>query len=202
MTKAITSTRLRELYGAPSPRAAAKEIDSFDHHCRQFIEHSTFLVLATSDGSQLDVSPKGDAPGFVTVEDDQHLLIPDRPGNNRLDGMLNILKHPQVALIFFIPTVTETLRVNGTATIIEDTDVCERFKVRDRAPITVLRIKADEIFTHCGKAPLRGGLWKPQSWPSSRPVPTLNEMIRDHTQMDTASIEQSAVDRMYEETLY
>ncbi|MBX2825936.1 MAG: pyridoxamine 5'-phosphate oxidase family protein [Gammaproteobacteria bacterium] len=198
----MTPERLRELYGATHPRAAAKVIHSLDNHCREFIQYSTMLVLATSDGTHIDVSPKGDPAGFVEVEDDQHLLLPDRAGNNRLDGMLNILQHPSVALLFMIPTVTETLRVNGTAEILEDADLCQRFAVNNRLPKTVMRITATEIYTHCGKALLRGGMWKPETWPSTRPVATLNEMIRDHAKVEVESIEQSAVDELYEKTLY
>lgn len=197
----MTEARLREIYGPPSDRAAAKEIDRFDRHCREFIAASPFLVLATTDGQTLDVSPKGDPAGFVAVEDDRHLLIPDRRGNNRLDGMVNLLRNPQVALIFLIPTVDETLRVNGTAEISEDTALRDRFSIRGQAPRTVLRIKADQIFTHCGKALLRAGLWRAATWPGARPVGTLGEMVRDHSGM-TVATDQVEVDRLYRETLY
>jgi len=113
----MTPEKLRQLYGNPSPHAAAKVIPSFDKHCRQFIEHSTFLVIATSDGANLDISPKGDPAGFVKVETDKTLLRPDRRGNNRIDGMMNILRHPKVALIFLVPTVGETLRVPAFASV-------------------------------------------------------------------------------------
>ncbi|KIC48976.1 pyridoxamine 5'-phosphate oxidase family protein [Tateyamaria sp. ANG-S1] len=198
----MTPERLRELYGDVHERAAAKVITSFDDHCRQIIAHSTFLVLATSDGQTLDVSPKGDPAGFVTVESDTTLLLPDRPGNNRIDSLMNILAHPQVALLFLIPTVDETLRVNGTAEISEDTALCDQFQVNGRSPKTVVRITADEIYTHCGKAPLRGGLWKPETWPSQRPVATLLEMLRDHTAIPQERTEQDAVDKLYRDTLY
>lgn len=198
----MTPEHLRELYGPTVPRAAAKVITRFDHHCRQFIENASFLTLATTDGSDLDVSPKGDPAGFVAVEDDQHLLLPDRPGNNRIDGLLNILKNPKVALLFLIPTVDETLRVNGTATIHDDPELCERFAVNGRSPKTVLRVRADQIFLHCGKAPLRAGLWSTQTWPAVRPVETLGAIIRDHAEMDAEWVEQSAVDDLYRKTLY
>ena len=193
----MTPQKLREIYGDPSPHAAEKMISKFDKHCRQFIEHSTFLVLATSDGNNLDVSPKGDAAGFVTVESDTTLLIPDRPGNNRIDGLMNILAHPKVALVFMIPTVAETLRVNGTAEISDEPDLCDGFQVNGRSPRTVLRILAEEIFTHCGKAPMRAGLWKPETWPTDRPVPSLYAMIKDHTKMDVESTEQSYTEMRY-----
>lgn len=198
----MTPEKLREIYGDVSPHAAAKVISQFDKHCRQFIEHATFLVLATSDGTNLDVSPKGDPAGFVEVENDKTLLIPDRPGNNRIDGLLNILAHPKVALFFMIPAVTETLRVNGIAEISDDPSLCERFEINGKRPKTVLRIFADEIFTHCGKAPMRGGLWRPETWPKDRPIAPLYEMIRDHSEMEVASIDQSYAEKRYRETLY
>ena len=198
----MTPERLREIYGGASPHAAAKVISQFDKHCRQFIEHATFLVLATSDGTNLDVSPKGDPAGFVEIEGKRTLLIPDRPGNNRIDGLLNILAHPKVALLFMIPAVTETLRVNGTAEISDAPELCDRFKINGRSPKTVLRIFADEIFTHCGKAPMRGGLWNPETWPKSRPIAPLYEMVRDHSEMEVVSIEQSYAEQRYRETLY
>ena len=198
----MTPEKLREIYGNPGDLAAAKDLTGFDHHCRNIIEHATFLILATSDGHNLDVSPKGDPAGFVRVESDTTLLVPDRPGNNRIDGLMNILAHPKVALLFMIPAVDETLRVNGTAEISDDPALCDLFQVNGRSPKTVLRITADEIFTHCGKAPLRAGLWKPDTWPTQRPVATLYEMIRDHAKAEVASTEQSAVEARYHETLY
>ena len=198
----MSEERLRAIYGDVSPRAAAKVIHRFDAHCREFIAASPFLVLASSDGETLDVSPKGDPAGFVVVEDDSHLLIPDRPGNNRLDGLLNILHHPQVALIFLIPGVDETLRVNGTAEISDDPAVLERCALKGRQPRTVLRVRAEEIYLHCGKAPLRAGLWAPQGWPDARPVATLNEIIRDHSGIGAADMSQEAVEERYRETLY
>ena len=198
----MTEDRLREIYGEVSPRAAVKVIDHLDHHCRDFIAASPFLVLATSDGERLDVSPKGDPKGFVLVEDDTHLILPDRPGNNRLDGFLNLIRHPAVALIFLIPTVEETLRINGQAEISEDMGLRERCAINGRRPKTVLRITVEEVFSHCGKAPLRGGLWKPDSWPETRPVATLYEIVRDHGQVEVDSTEQSYVDEMYRKTLY
>lgn len=198
----MTPEKLREIYGAVSPHAAAKVISQFDNHCRRFIEHATFLVLATSDGTNLDVSPKGDPAGFVKIESDKTLLIPDRPGNNRIDGLLNILAHPKVALFFMIPSVSETLRVNGTAKISDDPNLLDQFKINKRSPKTVLRIEADEIFTHCGKAPIRAGLWKPETWPEERPIPSLYEMVKDHSEMDVVSTEQSYAEKRYRDTLY
>ena len=198
----MTPERLREIYGDVHPKAAAKVIDRLDKHCRDFIANATLVVMATTNGDQLDVSPKGDPAGFVKVEDDRHLMIPDRLGNNRLDGMLNILKNPSVSLLFIVPTVTETLRINGTAEISEDPQLCARFELNGRAPKTVLRIRADKILSHCGKALLRGGIWKPETWPQERPLATLYEIVRDHSGLVVDDVSQSAVDDLYKETLY
>lgn len=198
----MTPEKLREIYGEASPHAAAKTISHFDKHCRRFIEHATFLVLATSDGTNLDVSPKGDPAGFVKVETDTTLLIPDRPGNNRIDGLLNIMAHPKVAIVFMIPSVNETLRVNGTAEISDDPALCDQFQVNGRSPKTVLRVTAEQIFTHCGKAPMRAGLWRPDTWPENRPIPSMYEMVRDHSEMEVVSTDQSYAESRYRDTLY
>ncbi|WP_420337149.1 pyridoxamine 5'-phosphate oxidase family protein [Roseibium sp.] len=188
----MTPEKLREIYGEVAPLAASKTISTLDQHCRRFIEHSTFLVLATSDATNLDVSPKGDPTGLVVVESDRTLLLPDRPGNNRIDGLLNILAHPNVALIFMIPTVNETLRVNGTAEITDERILCDQFQVNGRSPKKVLRITVDEIFTHCGRALMRAGLWKTETWPQNRPIPTLPEILQDHAHMDAGTKTEEA----------
>lgn len=181
----ITSeARLREIYGAPTPRAAAKQIDRLDGHCRAFIAASPFLIMATSDGARLDVSPKGDRPGFVVVEDAQSLLIPDWPGNSRIDGLRNILAHPRVGLIFLIPGVRETLRVNGRATIHDGPEMLARCANNGRLPLTIVRVAVEEVFLHCAKALLRASLWQPATWPATRPVPPMGEMIRDHAGLE------------------
>ena len=197
----MTPARLRAIYGPPSDLAAAKVITHLDRHCRDFIAAAPFMVLASTDGQTLDVSPKGDPAGFVQVEDDHHLLIPDRPGNNRIDGLLNIIANPAVALLFLIPTVAETLRVNGTATIHDDADLCARFAIKGRQPLTVLRIAVVAAFSHCGKAPIRSGLWQPDTWPATRPVATLGQIVKDHSGLDMA-VSQAAADDLYAKSLY
>lgn len=199
----MNAERLRELYGDVHKPAAAKVIDRLDEHCREFIANAPFVVLATSNGDGLDVSPKGDAAGFVHVLDDSTLLIPDRPGNNRIDGLLNILRNPQVALLFLIPTVGETLRVNGTATISDDPVLCGQFSVKGRTPLTVTLVRVQEAFLHCGKALMRSGLWKPETWPAKRPVAGLGDVIQAHTGgMDVPYKTEALVKKLYKETLY
>lgn len=200
---AITSeAELRALYGETAPRAARKVLDRLDGHCRQFIAHSPFVLIATSDGQTIDVSPKGDPAGSVMVEDDRHLLIADRPGNRRIDGLLNILKTPQIATLFLIPGVRETLRVNGTATIHAEPELLDRCRVNGKPPITVTRLRVEQAFLHCAKALLRSSLWDPKSWPEGRPVPPMGEMLRDHCGDDAAPEPEETMLARYAEALY
>jgi len=198
----MTPERLAEIYGEVHGLAALKVIDHLDHHCRDIIAASPFVVLATSDGVNLDVSPKGDPAGFIKVIDDQTLEIPDRPGNNRIDGLLNILKHPKVAIIFLIPTVGETLRVNGHAEIVEDKTTLEAHAMNGRLPLTVTRVKVEKVLSHCGKAPLRAGLWKPENWPKERPIAGLYEIVGDHAKAKAPDMSLDEVEARYKETLY
>lgn len=180
-----TEEQLREIYGTPSDIVLKKQLTHLEPHSRRFIGLSPFVLVATSDGVRLDVSPRGDKPGFVQIETEQSLLLPDWPGNKRVDGLRNILKHNYVGLIFLIPNVRETLRVNGTASIHVDANLLERFQTdKGRKPLTVLRIHVEEVFLHCAKAFLRSNLWEPDSWPERSALPTLAEMIRDQTKVD------------------
>jgi PPOX class probable FMN-dependent enzyme len=200
---AITDeAELRALYGETHPRAAKKVIDRLDGHCLAFIAASPFVLIATTDGCRVDVSPKGDPAGSVVVEDDRHILFADRPGNNRIDGLLNVLKHPRVGTIFLIPGVRETLRVNGMATIHAEPELLERCAVNGRLPVTVLRLEVEEVFLHCAKALLRSRLWEPASWPAERPVPVMSDMIRDHCKEDLAHEPDEDMVRRYATMLY
>jgi uncharacterized protein len=179
--RAVTSEReLRELYGHPGERAVAKEQPVIDEHCREFITHAPFLVMGTAgaDG-RCDVSPKGDAPGFVQVLDEHHLVIPDRLGNNRLDGMCNVVENGHVGLIFFIPGREDTLRVNGRATISRDEALLDRLAVGGKRPVTALVVEVEQCFLHCARAFKRSGLWQPERWPDASSVPSMQRMIWD-----------------------
>ena len=179
--RAVSSEReLRELYGHPGERAVAKEQPVIDEHCREFIAHAPFLVMGTAgaDG-RCDVSPKGDAPGFVQVLDEHHLVIPDRLGNNRLDGMCNVVENGHVGLIFFIPGREDTLRVNGRATIARDEALLDRLAVGGKRPVTALVVEVEQCFLHCARAFKRSGLWQPERWPDASSVPSMQRMIWD-----------------------
>jgi uncharacterized protein len=165
--------QLREIYGDPMERAVKKQLTRLDRHCRNFIALSPFLVIASSDpAGRCDASPKGDMPGFVRVIDDTTLLIPDRLGNNRVDTLSNLLLRPGVGLIFFVPGINETLRVNGRAQVATDPALLEPLAVNGKVPRSGILVAAEEIYFHCGKALIRSDLWNPKkhvargSWPS------------------------------------
>jgi PPOX class probable FMN-dependent enzyme len=172
--------QLRELYGTPGARAVAKERPALNDDCRAFIAHSPFLVMGTAgaDG-RCDVSPKGDAPGFVQVLDDHHLVIPDRLGNNRLDGLRNVLENPHVGLIFMIPGREDTLRVNGRARIVRDEALLEQLAVNGKRPVTAILVEVEQAFMHCARAFKRAALWEPERWPDTSSVRSMQRMIWD-----------------------
>jgi len=146
-------TALRTFMGKPSDLAAKKSIPQLDKHCREFISRSPFVCIGTTDGNgKADVSPKGDPPGFVQVLDDKTLFIPDRPGNNRIDSMSNLLKDPAIALLFLIPGFDETLRVNGKGTVIRDQTLNATSTVKGRSPKIGIKVQVETAFLHCAKA--------------------------------------------------
>jgi len=160
---------LAKIYSAPLPHATAKETDHITEVGRAFIATSPFLMLATSNGTSIDCSPKGDAPGFVQLLDDRTLLIPDRPGNNRIDGIKNLLSNPKVGIIFMVPGSKETYRVNGSATISTDPELLKRFEVGGKPPRVVMVVTVEEAFNHCPKAFVRAKLWDATARPTGAP---------------------------------
>jgi PPOX class probable FMN-dependent enzyme len=172
--------QLREIYGAPNERSLKKELTRFDRHCRNFIGLSPFLVIASSDPSgRCDASPKGDMPGFVRVVDDTTLLIPDRLGNNRVDTLGNLLARPGVGLIFFVPGINETLRVNGRASVTTDPALLEPLAVNGKVPRSGILVAAEEIYFHCGKALIRSDLWNPEKHVARSAFPPLGRIIAE-----------------------
>lgn len=196
-----TVAELRAIYGDTSPVAAAKEIRVLDAHCETLIGLSPFLVLATSNGKTIDASPKGDEPGFVQIDDSQALLIPDWPGNRRIDGLSNIIEHPWVGILFFIPGLRETLRVNGGASIHTEPEMLARFERKGRLPLTVLRVQPEEIFMHCAKAFMRSKLWQTESWPDKSQLPRMVDILKAHTNT-TAYPDQETMEQKLRESLY
>lgn len=196
---------LRDMLGSPSLRGQNKVISRIDNHCRDFISKSPFLVLATSDADgNCDSSPRGDAPGFVYVADDQHLIIPDRPGNKRVDSMFNILSNPKVGLLFLIPGMGETLRINGQALIIKDDEILEKMAVNGKVPHLGIVVKVDQCFMHCAKAFKRSGLWNPESWTGKDDLPSAAKILAAHVNLPgmtekriVADLEEGYKNRLY-----
>jgi PPOX class probable FMN-dependent enzyme len=191
------ANRLREVYKAPIKGAVAKEIARLDHHCRAFIALSPFVCIGSMDAhDRADVSPRGGEPGFVHALDDHRLAIPDRPGNNRLDSMTNLLQRPSIALLFFVPGFEDTLRVNGQARISVDHELMRRFLVDGKPPRTVLVVDVQEAQLHCGKAIRRAGLWDPAARVSRSSLPSPGEILKDHC---VSSADVAVIDTMVEQ---
>jgi uncharacterized protein len=170
---------LRAIYGEPSDAAIAKEIDYLHPHYRAMIEASPFMVMATSGPEGLDVSPRGDPAGFVVVEDERTLLIPDRRGNNRADSLNNLIADPRIALLFLIPGVGETLRVNGRAEISIDPSLLERFPAQGKLPRSVIVVHVERVYFQCPKALVRSDLWNPAKHVERRSLPSTGTILAD-----------------------
>lgn len=194
MTTFESREQLRAAYRPPGRPALDKQLDHIDEHCRAFIAHSPFAVVATADrDGGCDASPRGGPAGFVQVLDERHLSIPDLSGNNRLDTFGNIVEQPGVGLLFLIPGVVETLRVNGGARV-------ERSAIDGSIAVVV---EVQEAYIHCGKAVRRGALWSPEQWPDISDMPTPARMLRDQV-LPQASVEQIShrLEQDYAETLW
>jgi len=182
---------LRALMGEPSEIALRKDIARIDEYCRAFIARAPFVLVATADrAGRCDVSPKGDAPGFVMVLDERTLLIPDRPGNKRFDGMRNLLENPRIGLIFLVPGSEETLRVNGRARIVRDPEWLARLAAQGKTPQLAIAVDVEESFLHCAKCVKRSGLWEPARWPAREGLASPAQMFRDHAKLNTMTVEE------------
>ncbi len=189
---------LEALYGAASGGAIAKEIDYIHPHYAAMIAASPFMVLATSGPGGMDASPRGDPAGFVHIADERTLLIPDRRGNNRIDSLRNIVNDPRVALLFLIPGVGETLRVNGRATISVAPGRLARFEFRGTLPRSVIVVAVDSVYFQCPKALVRSELWNPEKHISRRSLPSTGTIIADIT---AGKLGGEQYDREYPERL-
>jgi uncharacterized protein len=204
-----TEAALRTLFAEASERAVGKSLARLDRHCRDFIARSPFLCIGTmSAEGRADVSPRGDPAGFVQVIDDRTIAIPDRPGNNRLDTMTNIIANPSVGLIFLIPGFDDTLRINGKATITRDPDLLARAIVNGKAPKVMVRVAVEEAFLHCAKAFRRSQLWNPESRVDRAVMPSLARMILEQTagekKPDEAQVSayDAVIEEAYKTSLY
>ncbi len=190
--------QLSEHYAAPSERVILKQIDHLDEHARAFIAASPFALLATCGPGGVDVSPRGDEPGFVHVEDDTTLLLPDRRGNNRIDSIRNIVQNPQAGMIFLVPGINETFRVNGDAHISVDPVLLGRFVVDGKAPRSVIVITVREAFLQCARALLRSDLWNPAKHIPRSALPRTGTVLAAHTK---GNVDADVYDCTLKETL-
>ena len=173
---------LRDLFEPTHEIAKLKSLSQLDKHAREFIHRSPFLCLGTQSAlGKADVSPRGDSAGFVKVLDEQRLAIPDRPGNNRLDSLANIISNSNVGLLFIVPGFEETLRVNGQAVLSTEPELLASMKVNDRIPKLAIVVKVQEVFLHCAKAFRRSHLWDPSHHQDRKAMPSLLKMILDQT---------------------
>ena len=195
---------LRGVVGEPMARSLRKEIAHLDANCRAFIARSPFMLVASCDAQgRLDVSPKGDPAGFVQVLDEHTLAIPDRPGNQRADTFSNVLQNPRVGLLFLIPGMQETLRVNGSALIVRDLAVRERMAVRGKVPALALDVTVEEVFIHCTKCMVRSHLWDREFWPDLQGVPSQARFLVDHAKLgETLEEVQASLDQARKTRLY
>jgi PPOX class probable FMN-dependent enzyme len=193
-----TLDELQAIYGEPVGNSLVKELDHISDHYRALIEASPFVVVATSGPDGLDCTPRGDPPGFVRVAGRHTLMIPDRRGNNRIDSLRNLVSDPRIALLFLIPGVGETLRVNGSAVISTDPDLCRSFAIADKLPRSVIVVTAERVYFQCPKALLRSRLWDPSRHVERRSLPSAGEIL---AAIRPGEIDAEALDRAYPERL-
>lgn len=176
-----TIEALRGRYPPAHGRSVAKQLSGLDHHCQAFIALSPFVVLATGGSGEMDASPRGGAPGFVKITGDGKLLLPDFPGNNRLDSLSNLIENGKIGLLFLIPGVDETLRVNGRARLSDEAALIDQFALEKRLPRLVIEVTVTEAYLHCAKALMRAQLWAESSRQPRSVLPTMGQMLNDHT---------------------
>ena len=198
-----STTEVRAQYAEPSHMSVAKEIDHLDAHCRAFIALSPLVVVASSDAEgRLDATPRGDAPGFVAVLDDKTLVIPDRRGNNRVDTMLNLVANPKIGLLFLVPGVNETLRVNGTAYVTTDPSLLTPLAADGKVPHVGVVVSAEEVFFHCGKPLIRSRLWDPAAKIERSSFPTLGKILADQIAGADRRSFEDRIEHAYQTQLY
>ncbi|WP_298827949.1 pyridoxamine 5'-phosphate oxidase family protein [uncultured Planococcus sp.] len=200
-----TVEELREITGKPSELVNNKVISYLDEHCRGFIAKSSFLTLSTADELGFcDVSPRGDAAGFVYVLNDKQLIIPERPGNKRMDSMRNILSNPNIGLMFLIPGLGETLRINGKASVIHDEELLGKMAVNGKNPLLGIGVDVEECFIHCAKAFKRSELWNPETWTDKEELPKGAKILAAHAKLPNVDEEAigKLLEKSYRDTLY
>lgn len=203
MARITTVAQLRTLYSQPMGRAVEKEADRLHRHHKRFIELSPFVAISsTGADGRGDVSPRGEKPGFVQVLDDRALAVPDRPGNNRLDTLTNIVTNANVGLLFLLPGVNEMLRVNGEAELRDDTELKQRFIVNGKEPKLVIVVNVKQAYLHCAKALMRSALWDEATKVPRTALPSMGEMLRDQLGPHIEAESEAAAVARYKAQLY
>ena len=202
MAVLTTEAELRAIYGEPHARSVTKEIDRLNEQYQAFVKASPFVVLASSGADGIDCSPKGDEPGFVRIIDERTLALPDRPGNNRIDNLLNIIADPRVSLLFIVPGIGETLRVNGRAEISNDPELLQSFAVKGKLPRTVLIVSVESVYFHCSRALVRSKLWDSSRFVARNALPSAGAMIAAVSEgFDNEAYDREAPERI-KQSLY
>ena len=193
-----TLTELEALYGLPAGPAVIKEVDYITELYGKFIEKAPFVVIATYGPEGTDCSPRGDPAGFVRVLDRKRVLIPDRRGNNRIDSLRNLVRDPHISLLFLVPGVNETLRINGRARIIVDPQLAASFAINDKVPQTLIEVTADRVYFQCAKAPIRSRLWSSETQVPRSALPSSGQILE---QIPNGGVDSTAYDLSYPERL-
>ena len=203
MARIETVDQLRSAYPQPSDMVRKKQLSALEKHCKRIVSLSPMVLVGTSDahGGQ-DVTPRGGEPGFVQVIDDRTLALPDWPGNNRLDTLTNLLERPGVGLLFLVPGLDETLRINGKVEIRDDEDLRQRFETAGKIPRTVLLVKVEEAYLHCAKAFMRSKLWSPESRIERDALPSIGQMIKEQLSLDGPVQSRGEMTGRYAKVLY
>jgi PPOX class probable FMN-dependent enzyme len=202
-----TLERLRTILPPPFKVTIEKVLKRLDHHCKTYVSLTPYVLLATCDASgRCDSSPRGGPAGFIKILDDRHLLIPEVIGNRQADTLLNIIEHPYIGLMFIIPGLEETLRVNGKACVVQDPAVLSQAMVKDKVPQLGIGIEIEEAYMHCAKAAKRSSLWNPTGWPDRSSLASVAQILRDHTRGGvgdgTVGAMQDLLDESYTKRMY
>ena len=200
--KITNISQLREIYGFPSGRAKDKVLKELEKHSINFIGNSPFVVVSTIDSNHnMDVSPRGGDKGFVKISNNGELLIPDSKGNNRMDSLTNIIETGRVGLLFFIPGIDETLRVNGSAIITTSEDILNKFNSSSKPPISCIVIYIEEVFLHCAKAFMRSQLWNNETYINPQNFPSIGQMMKDQLMTTTEAETREEMIKRYSKDL-
>lgn len=202
MKKLLTEPQLRELYGLPNERATKKVLSKLEMHSKNFISNSPFVVISScSSLGKMDASPRGGAKGFIQILNDHQIIIPDFKGNNRIDTLVNIVETGNIGILFMIPGIDETLRINGKATISTDEELLNRFNTEFKKPISCIIVRIEEVFLHCAKAFMRSQLWNIEEQLDPKGFPSMGTMMKDQLKLDITPEQREDMIKRYRKDL-